>query len=132
MSPLAKKIAAISAFLGALTIAIGAFGAHGLEKLVDQDTVASYETAVRYQMYHVIALFVVTLLPGLGDKILRQLSWTFFLGIVLFSGSIYLLALDEPMGVNMSFLGPVTPFGGLLLIAGWVRLGFGLLTIRRG
>jgi len=132
MSPLAKKIAAISAFLGALTIAIGAFGAHGLEKLVDQDTVASYETAVRYQMYHVIALFVVTLLPGLSDKILRQLSWTFFLGIVLFSGSIYLLALDEPMGVNMSFLGPVTPFGGLLLIAGWVRLGFGLLTIRRG
>jgi len=132
MSPLAKKIAAISAFLGALTIAIGAFGAHGLEKLVDQDTVASYETAVRYQMYHVIALFVVTLLPGLGDKILRQLSWTFFLGIVLFSGSIYLLALDEPMGINMSFLGPVTPFGGLLLIAGWVRLGFGLLTIRRG
>ena len=132
MSDLAKKIAAISAFLGALTIAIGAFGAHGLEKLVDQDTVASYETAVRYQMYHVIALFIVALLPGLGDKILRQLFWAFLLGIVLFSGSIYLLALDEPMGINMSFLGPVTPLGGLLLIAGWVRLGFGLLTIKRG
>jgi uncharacterized membrane protein YgdD (TMEM256/DUF423 family) len=132
MTSVAKKIAVASAFLGALTVVLGAFGAHGLEKIVDQEAIASYQTGVRYQMYHVLLLLLLTVLPGLSDKILRQLCWLFFGGIALFSGSIYLLALDQAMGVSLSFLGPVTPIGGLLLIAGWLRLGFGLLTIRRG
>ena len=132
MNPFAKKIAAFAAFLGALTIAVGAFGAHGLEKLVDQDTVASYETGVRYQMYHVLLLLILPFLTGLGQKQLRQLSWIFLAGMLFFSGSIYLLALDEAMGLELSFLGPVTPIGGLLLIIGWLRLGWVLLTMERG
>ncbi len=132
MTQIDKKITATAAFLGALTIAIGAFGAHGLKNLVDASSVASFETGVRYQMYHVLALLILGFAVTLPKKTKKVVFFSFLIGIVLFSFSIYLLALDEAMGVNLSFLGPVTPIGGLVLIFGWLRLGFGLLTIKRG
>ena len=127
-----KKIVVVASFLGALTIGIGAFGAHGLEKLVEGDALASFETGVRYQMYHVFALLILGFANAIPARIRKWVFWLFIGGIVLFSGSIYLLALRTLFSFDLSFLGPVTPIGGLLLIIGWLRLGFGLLTINGG
>ncbi len=127
-----KKITVTAAFLGAATIAIGAFGAHGLEKLVDADAIASFGTGVRYQMYHVLTLLILGFSPVVPKKTRKWVFWSFILGIILFSGSIYVLSLKSVLSFNVSFLGPITPIGGLLLIFGWLRLGFGLLTIDRG
>jgi len=127
-----KKITTTAAFLGAITIAIGAFGAHGLEKLVDANAVASFETGVRYQMFHTLALLILGFATVVPKKTRKWVFWCFILGILLFSGSIYVLSLKSVLSFNVSFLGPVTPIGGLLLIFGWLRLGFGLLTIKRG
>lgn len=122
-----KKILFITAIIGALTIAIGAFGAHGLKKMVDAASISSFETGVRYQMYHVIALLFL----GISSKIhFSYLKWTtrfFLLGMLLFSGSIYVLALQEYVPFSTRVLGPITPLGGLLLMAGWISLGIGVL-----
>ena len=116
-----KKILLTAAILGAITIMIGAFGAHGLKKLVDANAVASFETGVRYQMYHVITLLVLgwANLPWTSKKWIFRF---FLLGILLFSGSIYLLALKDYLPFSTTFLGPITPLGGLVLIAGWIFL----------
>ncbi|AVI50879.1 DUF423 domain-containing protein [Pukyongia salina] len=127
-----KKITVTASLLAALTIGIGAFGAHGLEKLVEGDALASFETGVRYQMYHVIALLILGFATVIPARIRKWVFWLFLGGIVLFSGSIYLLALRTLFSFDLSFLGPVTPVGGLLLIIGWLRLAYGLLTINRG
>jgi uncharacterized membrane protein YgdD (TMEM256/DUF423 family) len=127
-----KKIVVTASFLAALTIAIGAFGAHGLKELVDAQAIASFETGVRYQMYHVFALLIVgfaTIIPSATRKWVFRF---FIFGILLFSGSIYLLALKSLLSFDISFLGPVTPIGGFLLILGWIRLAYGLLTIKLG
>jgi uncharacterized membrane protein YgdD (TMEM256/DUF423 family) len=127
-----KKISVIASILAALTIAIGAFGAHGLEKLVNAEAIASFETGVRYQMYHTIALLIVGL-SGVIPAATRKWVFRFFVaGIIFFSGSIYMLALKSVLPFSVSFLGPVTPIGGLLFIFGWLRLAYGLLTINRG
>jgi uncharacterized membrane protein YgdD (TMEM256/DUF423 family) len=127
-----KKITVTASFLAALTIGIGAFGAHGLEKLVEGDALASFETGVRYQMYHAIALLILGFATAIPAHTRKWVFWSFILGIILFSGSIYLLVLKEVLPFDPSFLGPITPIGGVLLIFGWARLGYGLLTINRG
>lgn len=127
-----KKITTTAAFLAALAIGFGAFGAHGLQTLVPADAVASFETGVRYQMYHSLALLILGFATAVPKKLRTQVFWIFILGIVLFSGSVYLLSLKSLLPFNISILGPVTPVGGLLLIIGWLRLGYGLLTIKRG
>lgn len=127
-----KKIVVTATLLGAVTIAIGAFGAHGLKNFVPTGAVVTFETGVRYQMYHTIALLVLgfaTQVPAATRKWVFRL---FILGIVLFSGSIYVLALKAVLPFSVSFLGPVTPLGGLLLISGWIRWCYGLLTIKSG
>lgn len=122
-----KKILFIAAILGALTIAIGAFGAHGLKKIVDGNLVASFETGVRYQMYHTIALLFLGISSRIHFSYLKWATRFFLLGMLLFSGSIYLLTLQEYMSFSTGFLGPITPLGGLLFIAGWISLGIGVL-----
>lgn len=115
-----KKILFTAALLDALTIAIGAFGAHGLKNLVDATSVASFETGVRYQMYHAIVLLFVGSYAGFSDKTQLLIFRIFLLGIIFFSGSIYLLALQEMLPFSVRFLGPITPIGGLFFILGWV------------
>ena len=88
-----KNIALAAAILAALTIAIGAFGAHGLKTMVDAESLVSFETGVRYQMYHVLALFVLAFARGLPEKVQIQTARLFIFGIVCFSGSIYMLSL---------------------------------------
>jgi len=112
------------AFLGALSVALGAFGAHGLKKLVEPETVNSFETGVRYQFYHAIALFLVAILfEKSPTKLLSWAGYSFLAGILLFSGSLYLLtAFKATDTVGLSGIGIITPFGGLFFILGWVLI----------
>lgn len=104
------------AVLGALGVALGAFGAHGLRDVVDDPRyLTTWETAARYQMLHVLALGLVALHPARP----RVAGWLFVVGIGVFSGSLYLLVLT-----GARWLGAITPLGGVALIAGWIALGF--------
>jgi uncharacterized membrane protein YgdD (TMEM256/DUF423 family) len=109
-------IGAVAGFLG---VAAGAFGAHGLRGRLSPEMLAVFETAVRYQMYHVFALLVTAAAIGrLGDaRLLVVAGWSFTAGIVVFSGSLYALALS---GVSM--LGAITPIGGVAFLVGWACL----------
>lgn len=111
-----KRIAAI---FGGLAVILGALGAHALKDLLDATAMESFKTATMYQLFHAIALIA---LPSSEKFIWTARCW--IAGIFLFSFSIYGLVLDELVGVNLSFLGPITPLGGLLLIAGWISLWF--------
>lgn len=116
--------------LAALAVALGAFGAHGLKKLVAPETVASYQTGVQYQMYHAIALIIVAILieRWQNNQALHWAGWLFAGGILLFSGSLYFLASLKAMNkVGVSGIGLITPIGGLLFIAGWILLLFAVL-----
>jgi uncharacterized membrane protein YgdD (TMEM256/DUF423 family) len=117
------KIAALS---GALSVILGAFGAHILkEKLhLDNDKLAIFETAVRYQFYHTLALLCIAAFPStLYAKYINYTINLFVAGIIIFCGSLYILAVSECIfGSFQSWLGAITPIGGLCFIAGWVFL----------
>tara|TARA_B100001146_G_C16199669_1_gene443633 strand:- start:3345 stop:3755 length:411 start_codon:yes stop_codon:yes gene_type:complete len=126
-----KNTVILGAFLMALTIGLGAFGAHGLKALVATTSLETFETGVRYQMYHSLAVVML----GLANMVPRSVKkWPvrlFVLGMILFSGSLYLLTFQNVWEVDLSVVGPITPLGGLLLISGWVLLGIRLLTMNR-
>jgi uncharacterized membrane protein YgdD (TMEM256/DUF423 family) len=103
-----------------LAVMTGAFAAHGLKQVLDAYSLGLFETAARYQMYHALALLVVALfsaIPQFPTHWLKLAAITFILGIVLFSGSLYLLALS-----GIKWLGAVTPLGGVAFILGWLAL----------
>jgi len=117
----------IAATVGALSVALGAFGAHALERLVSPEQVETFVTGVRYQFYHTLAIAAAAALwhtPAVVSPRLKTAVYLWLGGILLFSGSLYLLSLRDVHGLPVSFLGPVTPLGGLLFIAGWVVLFF--------
>lgn len=107
------------ATFGMLAIILGAFGAHALKKILNTDQLKSFETGVKYQMYHALVL----LFSGTYFSTPNQLmAWSFIIGTILFSFSIYGLVLSDANGRKMKFLGPITPLGGLLLVIGWIML----------
>ena len=112
----------IGGIYGTLAVVFGAFGAHALKKRFSEDQLKSFETGVKYQMYHAIMLIISGIVfPFIG--ISQQLiAWFFIIGIFLFSFSIYGLTLSASKGKKLSFLGPITPLGGLLLVTGWALL----------
>ncbi len=117
-----KKIIVTAAFLGVIAIILGAFGAHALKKVLSIDQLATFETGVRYQMYHALFLLFIGLFESIS---LQTKKWIFNLvlsGILLFSGSIYLLATNSLTAFDFRIIGFVTPIGGLLLILAWVVL----------
>lgn len=114
-----KTILATGAISALIAVLLGAFGAHGLEKLVASENVTSFTTGVRYQMYHAIALLVLGNMNLVSIPSKKKVFYFFLIGMILFSGSIYLLVVDEIIGISMSSIGFITPIGGLLLIAGW-------------
>lgn len=118
-----------SVLLGAILIVVGiilgAFGAHALKEVLNSDQLASFETGVRYQMYHGLALLILGFNADKFQSSLKVVTIFILVGVVFFSGSIYLLALQSIMDANLRFLGPVTPIGGLLLIISW-----GLLIVK--
>ena len=116
---MANTFLLVGSLVGFLGVAAGAFGAHGLRSRLSPDMLAVFETAVRYQMYHVFALLITAVVMGrLGDaRLLTIAGWSFIAGIVLFSGSLYALALT-----GISSLGAITPVGGLSFLVGWACL----------
>ena len=122
-----QRIIRLAALLGALSVALGAFGAHGLEKLVTVDQLEIYHTGVRYSFYHTFSIGLagaLYALPVVDRRRLAAAVWLWLIGTLLFSGSLYLLSLREVHGLPVAVLGPVTPIGGLLLIGGWISLLF--------
>lgn len=112
----------IICLLGALTVVLGAFGAHGLKEVLTSEQLKSFETAVKYQMYHVLVLLFIFLTQLLNEKSKKNISYIFYAGILLFSGSIYAIT----FGVEAKTIWFVTPLGGILFIMGWLKLGFDL------
>lgn len=111
-----------SGISGALAVMLGALGAHSLQELITVEQLQSYETGVRYQMFHTLAIVLVVLLyDKLQSKHLKYAVWLFVIGIILFSGSIYLLSTQDITGLNLSsYLWPVTPLGGIFFVIGWL------------
>jgi uncharacterized membrane protein YgdD (TMEM256/DUF423 family) len=105
------------ALLAAAAVAAGAFGAHGLRGRLSPGDLATFETAARYQIYHALALMAVALLAERGAGGVAGAGWLFLTGILLFSGSLYLLTL-----AGLRWMGAITPLGGVAFILGWVLL----------
>jgi uncharacterized membrane protein YgdD (TMEM256/DUF423 family) len=116
---MANTFLLIGSLAGFLGVAAGAFGAHGLRGRLSPEMLAVFETAVRYQMYHVFALLITAVVIGrVGDaRLLTIAGWSFITGIVLFSGSLYALALTGASGLDA-----ITPLGGLAFLVGWACL----------
>ena len=106
-------------FLGMIAVILGALGSHVLKEVLRPEQLESFTIGVRYQMTHVLLLLVVLLTSYFDEDVKQTSFWLTIIGILLFSGSIYLLNLQELLGTKLSFLGPVTPIGGLFLIANW-------------
>jgi len=114
-----KNIMATGAIFGILAVILGAFGAHALKKMLDFQQLNTFETGVRYQMYHALFLLFLGLVPGLTEGKKKVIYYFILFGVILFSGSIYLLATNNLTAFNFNVIGFVTPIGGLLLIIGW-------------
>jgi uncharacterized membrane protein YgdD (TMEM256/DUF423 family) len=124
MLPAAKLFVSLGALAAALGVALGAFGAHALKARLSADMLAVWQTAVQYHLWHALGLVAIGLLaqhlPASGP--LRLAGWLMLAGIVLFSGSLYVLAAS-----GVRWLGAVTPFGGGCLIAGWLAVVYAVL-----
>jgi uncharacterized membrane protein YgdD (TMEM256/DUF423 family) len=115
----------VGALAGFVGVALGAFGAHGLRTRLSTEMLTVFETGVRYQMYHAFAILIVALAAArLDGWLIRTAGWLFTAGIVLFSGSLYALALS-----GVTILGAVTPIGGLAFLSGWACLAIAALAL---
>ena len=117
-----RQIIITAALFGLVAVVFGAFGAHALKENISPTSLEAWKTAVSYQFYHTLALLFLSNFSKYRSRAIRISYWAFTLGMILFSGSIYLLSIDDLIGINLSFLGPVTPIGGFLLILGWFFL----------
>lgn len=127
-----KLFASAGALLGGSGVALGAFGAHALRGQLPERLLHTWETAVLYQLVHAVSLLAIAAMLGNPQgawvrnvRSLRLAGWAFIVGVLLFSGSLYLLCLTDE-----TLLGPVTPIGGVALISGWLALAFGCLVSR--
>lgn len=117
-----RRILATAAFFGMTSVILGAFGAHALKNALEESRIAIFETGVRYQFYHAMLLLAIGTIPSLGRKA-RQMSWILAsLGIVLFSGSLYLISTAAVTGFDFRPIVFVTPLGGVLLVVAWLLL----------
>ena len=122
-----KKIISTGAILGMIAIILGAFGAHALKKVLPIDALSTFETGVKYQMYHALFLVFIGILTDLSQKAKKMIYNLVVLGVVLFSGSIYLLATNTLTTFDFKVIGFITPIGGLLLILAWGTLFLNLV-----
>ncbi|MGB3143388.1 MAG: DUF423 domain-containing protein [Maribacter sp.] len=109
----------VGALFGLLAVVFGAFGAHVLKKTFTQEQLASFETGVKYQMYHALVLLMLSFNLNLDTTLEKNMVYCFLIGTFLFSFSIYGLCLSAAKGKKLKFLGPITPLGGLFLVSGW-------------
>ena len=114
----------IASLYGMTAVILGAFGAHAFKKILPAEKLASFEVGVRYQMYHAIVLLAVGMYFQFNNLLERSAAWCLIAGTFVFSVSIYLLSFAEHWNVNLKFLGPITPLGGLFMIIGWGLLAW--------
>ncbi|MGD1320782.1 DUF423 domain-containing protein [Chryseobacterium sp. 2R14A] len=112
------------AVYGMLSVILGAFGAHALKKILSVERLESFETGVRYQMYAAFFLLIAGYILKFDTSSQKWISILMIVGTVLFSFSIYLLSMQDYWGINLKFLGPITPLGGLFMILSWLMLIF--------
>lgn len=122
-----KKILIVGSILGILGIILGAFAAHGLEKLVDTDAINSFETGVRYQIYHAFFLLILGSTSFISLKSKKVILYVVILGVIFFSGSIYGLATNNLSSFDFKTIALITPIGGLLLIIAWIVMLIGII-----
>jgi len=122
-----RKIFLLAAVLGLTAIIFGAFGAHALKSLLSENQLISFETGVRYQMYHALFLLCIASTSLVTEKAKKAIFYLVLFGILFFSGSIYLLATNGLTSIDFKFFGPITPVGGLLLIGAWAVLFLNIL-----
>ncbi len=120
-------VQAVGALYGLLAVIFGAFGAHALKKTFTEEQLRSFETGVKYQMYHAILLIVLGFNLGFSTPLESYMAYCFLIGIFLFSFSIYGLCISASKGKKWKWLGPVTPLGGLFLVAGWTLLFYSFI-----
>lgn len=112
----------IGAVYGLLSVILGAFGAHAFKKILSVEKLTSFETGVRYQMYAAFFLLIVGWILKFETGTEKWISWLMILGCFFFSFSIYFLSFQDYWGINLKFLGPITPIGGMLMIISWFLL----------
>ena len=126
-----RKVIATAAVLGLTGIVLGAFGAHGLKKVVLPEMVTVFETGVRYQIFHALFLLFVGTTTYLTDKAKKSILWLTVGGVFLFSVSIYFLAINTLLPFDFAKFGWITPIGGLLLISAWAVLFLNIIKQKR-
>lgn len=124
-----KKNIFIASCIAVIAVILGAFAAHSLKAKLSPEQLTVFETGVRYQFYHTFGLFILVLLEGkINEKTQKVVSLLFITGIILFSGSLYLLSCRTLLGLeSWTWIGPITPIGGLCFIAGWITLAISSL-----
>jgi uncharacterized membrane protein YgdD (TMEM256/DUF423 family) len=127
-----KNILIKAGIFGVMAVLFGAFGAHALKKILTPEHLASFQTGVHYQLMHaVVLLFLFLLINKFESKHFKIAANLIFWGVILFSGSIYILTLKNIIGLEvLKFAGPITPIGGLLLITGWVFIVLGGIKLK--
>lgn len=126
-----RKITSYGLILGVTAIVLGAFGAHALKKVLTIDELTTFETGVKYQMYHALFLLFLGMTVLVDDKVKKKIFQLVVVGIVFFSGSIYFLATKTITGIDFKPLGIITPIGGTLLIVAWAALLWNLTWRRK-
>jgi uncharacterized membrane protein YgdD (TMEM256/DUF423 family) len=117
-----KKILITAGVFGLLSVAFGAFGAHSLKTLISNESLQTFETGIRYQMYHAILLLFIGNTELIQHRTKKIICYLIIFGVLLFSGSIYSLATNSLTGFDFKTIGFITPIGGLLLIISWILL----------
>lgn len=126
-----RKITSAAALMGIIAIILGAFGAHALKKHLSIEQLASFETGVKYQMYHALFLLFLGMNSLVSAKAKKTIFQLVVFGVIFFSGSIYLLATRPISGIDFKFVGPITPIGGALLIVAWSILFYNCVKAKR-
>ena len=114
-----KRILISAAILAIIAIILGAFGAHKLKELLPEQSLSAFETGVKYQMYHVFLLLFLGVFSEISENVKKKVYRFTMVGILFFSGSIYLLSTSAITGIDISSIGFITPIGGLLLLVAW-------------
>ncbi|MAN29028.1 MULTISPECIES: DUF423 domain-containing protein [Mesonia] len=126
-----RNLLILGCVLGMLAVILGAFGAHGLKEVLSEESLTSYETGVRYQFYHAFLALIVANSSFFTSKTKNIVFYLILVGVILFSGSIYLLSTYALTGVSFKSIAFITPVGGLLLILAWLLLFVNLLRMNK-
>jgi len=123
-----KRIILTASFFGAIAVLLGAFGAHGLKATIDASSLEIWQKGVEYKFYHTFALLYLSTFARYRNKLINIAYFCFTFGIILFSGSLFLLATRSILNIPfVELIGPITPIGGLLFVLGWIMLFFAAL-----